>query len=230
MIKIIILKKYHQAFNTMKTKITIILILSAFMSSQAYAKTIVSTRNSYESYTHTNVNRLEIYHSFKNGLNINVFSNIHTNKNMKYKNSGISLGYNYKINQYIKSNIGVEYQFSKNKNKNKISPYSKISILKNNIYSSIKYKYNYLNNKEIINSIDLNAGIYTKKYYLLIDANYLFSNKNLTKTSKGTINYGMNFGVNINHFQPYLEIEKIQINNKTDKKQTRYRIGLKYTF
>jgi hypothetical protein len=209
-------------------KITIILIATSFISLNSYAKTIISTRNTYESKTHKNINRLELYKSFDDGLYFNILSNIQTNKNLNYQNTGISGGYENKLNNYLKYNAGIEYQFSETKKE--ISPYYKIELIKGGFYSSLKYKYNYNTNGKTLNSTDFENGIRMKNYYALIDLDYLSSNEKITKNKKENLDYGINLGLKVNNIEPYIEIEKVPVDTKTSQKQVRYRLGVKYIF
>ncbi|MGK0701886.1 oligogalacturonate-specific porin KdgM family protein [Yokenella regensburgei] len=219
-----------------------LLFLPAIISLPAQAVT-VDVRQEYFDDQKQNFSRLLLSHRFDSGIGASLESTIKSGGNNKSKplnnivthSNEYSLSYqgDYKgllLEPGVSLEAGDSYSIYKT--------YVKATYeINDSWWVAGKYRFEYINNSErdnrddTVNRADLWVGYNLENWSFTLEGLYKIANHNDLYNNKRTVSEG-NFrtAYKIGAWVPYVEVGNVPVRQTSDERQTRYRVGVSYTF
>ncbi|KAA1051839.1 porin [Pseudocitrobacter sp. 73] len=228
--------------NCVKKIITFISL--ALVSASASAVTI-DLRHEYTDDSQVQKDRLLISHRFANGFGISIEGKVKSGGDDQDKafNDVVDNGDEYVVSYQFNAAPGFSVQpgfaLETSSSKAIYKPYIRGQYtFENGIYIAGRYRYEYTRDTsadkddEHINRGDLWLGYKIKAW--AFEGNYLYKkSEDYDRFNNGKDDYELNLKVAYSidkNWKPYVELGNVSVRSTTDERQTRYRVGLQYTF
>ncbi|EFE93437.1 oligogalacturonate-specific porin KdgM family protein [Serratia odorifera] len=217
-------------------------LLLPFFSSSAFA-TYVDIRHEYLDDSKANYDRVYISHRFDSGFGfaLEAISKSGGDDTNKPFNDMESQGNEYTANYQFKYH-GVDIQpglvLETGNGYSVYKPYIRATkVLNESWWIAGRYRFEYFRRSsdqredDKINRIDLWAGYKVNSWDFSVEGIYKKAEK-YNLYDNHTYNYEYNFrtAYHIDAWSPFIEIGNVSVRSTTDERQTRFRVGLGYTF
>lgn len=225
-------------------KIKILLGCTLFIIACCSSAVMLDIRHEYMEDSKSHRNRIQVSHRFANGIGFFVEGKFKSGGNSSDKpfsdivdnGSEYSINYMQKLSPQFSIQPGLEFETASSKSVYK--PYLRARFnFPSDIYISGRYRYEYVrdtseNNKdEHINRGDIWLGYSWEAF--IFEANYVYKNSDKIKYNKRKFDYEYNgrlaWKVNT-EWTPYVEIGNVSVYSSRNDRQTRYRLGVQYSF
>lgn len=216
----------------------------ALASVSAHAVTI-DLRHEYTDDSKVQKDRVLISHRFVNGFGFSVEAKAKSGGNDPDKawNDIVDNGDEYIANYQFKVMPDFTFQpgiaLETSSSKSIYKPYLRGQYnWSNGVYLVGRYRYEYTRNTasgkedEHVNRGDLWGGYKIQKW--IFEGNYVYKkSEDYNRYDNGKDDYELNFKIAYSidkNWRPYIQLGNVSVRSDSDERQTRYRVGLQYTF
>ena len=216
----------------------------AFASASAHAVT-VDLRHEYTDDSKAQKDRVLISHRFANGFGFSVEAKSKSGgeHSRKVFNDVVDNGSEYVVSYQFNATSEIAIQpglaLETSSSKSIYKPYIRGQYnFSNGIYFAVRYRYEYVRDTSVdkddehINRGDVWLGYKTGAW--AFEGNYLYKkSEDVNRYDNGKDDYELNFKTAYSidkNWKPYVEIGNVSVRNTTDERQTRYRVGVQYSF
>lgn len=222
------------------------LALSALFFTVASQATTIDYRHEYADSSRINKDRIAVIHSFDNGVGFYVDASVKSGGVNGEKDKFLSdlvtnaiemgLSYNYKLSDNITLQPGIIFESGTDLAIYK--PYLRAQYkFDSGFYLAGRYRYDYArktqNNvdDEKTNRLDGYIGWQFDQFRIEYDYTQMYSDAIKFDNKKTNYEHNVAFSYRINEmFTPYIEVGNVAVNQISNDRQTRYRVGLQYNF
>lgn len=222
------------------------IVLSLFLFSTAFSSTalMLDFRHEYLDDNKVHRDRIQVSHRFANGMGFFVEGKFKSGGDSTDKpfsdivdnGSEYSLNYTYKLTPVIDLQPGVEFETTSSKTIYK--PYLRGWYnFDSGLYLSARYRYEYARDTsagkddEHINRGDIWLGY--RWNTLTFETNYVYKHSDAIKYDNKKEDYEYNGRIAWKasaQWTPYVEVGNVSVSPLRDDRESRYRLGLQYTF
>lgn len=244
---LLVLKNMLAAFlypkdNYVKKITTVIALVLASASASAVT---IDLRHEYTDDSKVQKDRLLISHRFANGFGLSLEGKVKSGGDQPDKafNDVVDNGDEYVVSYQFKATPDITLQtglaLETSSSKAIYKPYIRGQYaFDNGIYIAGRYRYEYTRDNsdgkedEHVNRGDLWLGYKLQSW--AFEGNYLYKkSEDYNRYNNGKDDYELNLKVAYSidkNWKPYAELGNVSVRNDSDERQTRYRVGLQYSF